>query len=104
MAINEVLQQMRILAAKARNVSDSEMTTQAPGADFGRYLKQAVDEVNDVQQTSKQLGDAYTLGDPTVSLVDVTLASQKAGLAFHAAVHVRNKIVSAYQEVMSMQV
>ena len=44
------------------------------------------------------------MGDQNVSLSDVMIASNKSGLAFDATVQVRNKMVEAYKEVMSMPV
>jgi flagellar hook-basal body complex protein FliE len=39
-----------------------------------------------------------------VSLAEVMVASQKASLQFQAMTEVRNKLLTAYQEIMSMQV
>lgn len=44
------------------------------------------------------------MGDDSVSLSDVMVASQKAGIQFQATVQVRNKLVSSYHEIMNMQV
>ena len=59
-----------------------------------------------------QIGDGGSRGRRQSSLaeinvtplVDVMLARQKSGLAFQAVTEVRNKLVSAYQDIMSMQV
>jgi flagellar hook-basal body complex protein FliE len=39
-----------------------------------------------------------------VNLSDVMIAVQKASISFQAAVQVRNRLVSAYHEIMNMQV
>jgi flagellar hook-basal body complex protein FliE len=44
------------------------------------------------------------MGDDSVSLSDVMIAGQKANIAFQATIQVRNKLVSAYQDMMNMQV
>ena len=44
------------------------------------------------------------MGDDSVSLSDVMIAMQKASINFQATVQVRNKLVSAYHEIMNMQV
>jgi flagellar hook-basal body complex protein FliE len=44
------------------------------------------------------------MGDPNVSLAEVMIAKQKAGIAFEATIQVRNKLLGAYKEIMAMQV
>jgi flagellar hook-basal body complex protein FliE len=53
---------------------------------------------------AKQLTRQFEAGDPDVNLQDVVLSLQKASLSFQTMVQVRNKLVSAYQEIMNMQV
>jgi flagellar hook-basal body complex protein FliE len=57
-----------------------------------------------MQKSSEQLGKNFAMGDDSVSLSDVMIAGQKANIAFQATVQVRNKLVSAYQDMMNMQV
>ena len=73
-------------------------------ANFGELLKQAVDNVNDLQKTSGELKNAVEMGDRSVSMAEAMIASQKAGIAFEATVQVRNKLVEAYKSIMSMPV
>ncbi|MBQ4797464.1 flagellar hook-basal body complex protein FliE, partial [Pectobacterium versatile] len=47
---------------------------------------------------------AFTLGKPGVALNDVMVDNQKASIALQMGVQVRNKLVSAYQEVMNMTI
>ena len=86
---------------------DSELSSQAvnsSSADFSKMLKQAIDNVNGLQQNTTELRNSFEMGDKEVSLGDVMIASNKSSLAFDATVQVRNKIVEAYKEVMSMAV
>lgn len=71
---------------------------------FSQLFKNAVDKVNDLQSISGELKTSYELGEDGVDLAQVMIASQKAGLSFQAMVEVRNRMVSAYQEVMRMQI
>ena len=50
------------------------------------------------------LATAFESGDPTVNLSEVMVAIQKASISFQAMTQVRNNLVSAYKEVMNMQV
>jgi len=71
---------------------------------FQDTLAAAVGGVNEDMQTSKSLKTSFELGDPSVSLEQVTIASQKASVGFEAMVQVRNKLIDAYKEVMNMPV
>ncbi|GAA0291177.1 flagellar hook-basal body complex protein FliE [Psychrosphaera haliotis] len=73
-------------------------------ANFGELLEQAVNNVNELQQTSGDLKTRLEMGDRSVSLAETMIASQKAGIAFEATVQVRNKLVDAYKTIMSMPV
>ena len=46
----------------------------------------------------------FELGDNNVSLPQVMVAMNRSSIAFEATNQVRNRLLSAYQEVMSMQV
>jgi len=75
---------------------------QAGSTDFASMMRQALDSVNDQQVKSKDLKEAIELGEPGVELSEVMLQAQKASLAFQAMTQVRNKLVDAYKDVMSM--
>ncbi|MFT5579925.1 MAG: flagellar hook-basal body complex protein FliE [Paraglaciecola psychrophila] len=71
---------------------------------FGEMLSNAVNSVNSTQKASGALSTAYATGDPSVSLSQVMVASQKSSVAFQAMTQVRNKVVEAYQSVMNMPI
>lgn len=76
----------------------------APKADFADALKGALDSVSATQNKARELGQRFAMGDESVSLSDTMIAMQKGSIAFQATVQVRNKLVSAYHEIMNMQV
>lgn len=102
--MNELLVQMRAMAAAAQNKTPGPAAAAGNGPDFGALIKSALDSVNATQQQARNLATAFELGDKKVGLADVMIASQKANLSFQAMTQVRNKLVQAYQDVMSMQV
>lgn len=101
--VNELLAQMRVLAAQAKGVQPQPAPENGQG-DFAQMLKASVDQVNTAQQNAQHLADAFEMGDRRVNLAEVMVEMQKANLSFQAMTQVRNKLVSAYQEIMSMQV
>jgi len=102
--VDQVLAEMRRLTAAAQSSPAELDKPQAAGGDFASLLKQSVDEVNSIQKTAGKMSDAFSAGDPNVDVTEVMVALQKAGVAFQAMTEVRNRLVSAYQEIMSMQV
>ncbi len=100
--INQVLTQMRVMAAQAENrVQQSE---QPESAGFGELLRQSIDKVNETQQEASALRTAFDTGQSDVDLSQVMLAVQKSSLSFEAMVQVRNKLVEAYKDVMNMPI
>lgn len=99
--INPMLAQMRAMSLAAGSASP---VAAAPVSqtDFGALLKQSIDSVNNLQQSAGKMTEAFETGAPNVSLADVMVASQKAGVSFQAMLQVRNKLVEAYQDVMNM--
>lgn len=71
---------------------------------FSSSLKSMLDQVNQQQLNADQLAQRFALGDDRVNLSDVMVERQKASLSLQATVQVRNKLVSAYQEIMNMAV
>jgi flagellar hook-basal body complex protein FliE len=71
---------------------------------FSDALKASINQVNKVQVDAEQLGKSFAMGDDSVSLSDVMIAGQKANISFQTTVQVRNKLVSAYHDIMNMQV
>lgn len=76
----------------------------APQQDFASLLTNAVNNVNGLQQSTDDLRTRFELGDDSVSLESVMIASQKSSIAFDATVQVRNKVVEAYKTIMNMPV
>ncbi|MDH5408367.1 MAG: flagellar hook-basal body complex protein FliE [Gammaproteobacteria bacterium] len=98
-----LLIQMRAMAAQAQNKTASpEQATDV--ASFSDLLKQSIKQVNELQQEGSQLAEAFQKGDPNVQMSEVMVSLQKANVSFQAMLEVRNKLVSAYQEIMNMQV
>lgn len=71
---------------------------------FSNMLSEAVSAVNSNQTQAAKLADAFQKGEPDVQMSEVMLSLQKANISFQAMVEVRNRLVSAYQEIMNMQV
>ncbi len=71
---------------------------------FENMLGEAFDNVNILQNTSSDLQTRFDLGDRSVTLSDVMLASQKSGISFEATLQIRNKLLEAYRTISQMTV
>ena len=70
---------------------------------FGSTVRNAIDSLEQTQHTADQeVAKAVTGESP--DLHRTIIALQTADLSFQFALQVRNKVVSAYEEIMRMQV
>lgn len=104
--IEAMVAQLKAAAARTQgNVGPVETPEKsADKVDFAGVLKASLDQVNAKQQKAEDLSQRFVLGDDSVNLSDVMISMQKASLSFQASVQVRNKLVSAYHDIMNMQV
>lgn len=102
--VNQLMVQMRAMAATAQTGAATPAVEAAQGGGFGDLLKQSIDHVNAAQAHGRSLSNAFVKGEPNVDLTEVMVAVQKASLSFQAMTQVRNKLVQAYQDVMNMPV
>ena len=103
--IEAMISQLRAAATRPESaVAPLQEEKPAAKVDFAGALKSALDQVNNAQAKSEAMAKRFVTGDDSVNLSDVMINSQKANIAFQATVQVRNKLVSAYHDIMNMQV
>jgi flagellar hook-basal body complex protein FliE len=76
----------------------------AEGGGFSGALKNALSSVSQTQNESARLQREVQMENPNVSLEETMVAIQKAQIGFQATLHVRNRMVQAYTDIMNMQV
>jgi flagellar hook-basal body complex protein FliE len=74
------------------------------GEGFSGALKSALNSVSAAQNESRLLQREVQMENPKVSLEETMVAIQKAQIGFQASLHVRNRMVQAYTDIMNMQV
>ena len=99
----QLLEQIRSLSNELRSEPAPVARSQETGG-FGELLKTTIDSVSEMQQEASELRRAYEAEDPGTDLTEVMIAAQKASLSFRAMSEVRNKLVTAYQDIMNMPV
>lgn len=72
-------------------------------SDFGAQMKEALGQVSKAQEESSRITKAFETGEE-VDVTKVMLAREKSSLAFEATLQIRNKLLSAYKDIVSMPV
>lgn len=103
LGIEQMLSALRTTAAQASGKT-AESTPAAGGADFAQILQSSINKVNQTQMQADQMAEKLAAGDTSQNLHEVMIALQTASVSFQEMVQVRNKLVTAYQDVMNMQV
>ena len=99
----EVLRTYQSQAAGGAGATTEPAATKVGQPTFFDSVKNALDGVNNAQQKSTAMTDAFDRGEE-VPLTEVVLSMQKSSLAFEATLQVRNKVMKAYEEIMNMPV
>jgi flagellar hook-basal body complex protein FliE len=73
-----------------------------PGG-FTDAMRTALNQVNEMQSQSSAISEAYERGE-TTDIAAVMLARQQASIGFEATLQVRNRLLTAYRDIMSMPV
>ena len=102
--IEQMLSALRTTAAQAAGKPAADNTPAAGGADFAQILQSSIDKVNQTQQGANQMAEKLAAGDTSQNLHEVMIALQTASVSFQEMVQVRNKLVTAYNDMMNMQV
>ena len=83
-------------------VSAALTPTSAADGGFAGSLSSAIQQVNDLQTTAEQKVTGLLAGNG-LDVHAATLSVERASLAFDLMLQVRNKVVSAYQEISRLQ-
>ncbi len=97
---SSALQNLRVETPGAGSVGGAEKPS---GGGFADSLQNALASVNDSQIRASDMTEGFERGQVT-DVAQVMLARQEAGVAFEATLQVRNKLLSAYQDIMRMGV
>ena len=103
MALRQQIIQRSQLLQQVHTAPDATASSGATGGGFGEALKSALDGVNASQTNADNLTSAYEQGQ-TTDVAKVMLARQEASVGFEATLQVRNKLLSAYSDIMKFGV
>ena len=103
-AMQSVVSQIQSQAAQLGEPSRRAPEAAAGLPAFGDALASSLQQLNHLQVEAKQQSQRFMLGDASIELNDVMISGQKAAMALTFGIQMRNKMVSAYQEIMNMAV
>ncbi|WP_129794319.1 flagellar hook-basal body complex protein FliE [Sphingosinicella sp. CPCC 101087] len=107
MAMRTAILEQNSALQRAAGLSGAPGTGAAEGgaaaAGFGDALRNAIGQVNEMQAQSSAVTEAYERGE-TTDIAAVMLARQQASIGFEATLQVRNKLLTAYRDIMNMPV
>jgi flagellar hook-basal body complex protein FliE len=107
-SIESVLAQMRQMHQMAKAGDTSQAQEPAASGEvtlnggFAGALQKSLNAISESQNKAYSQAQDFELGKPGVALNDVMVDLQKANIGFQMGVQVRNKLVTAYQEVMNI--
>ncbi len=101
--IDQVLAQIRALSSQIEPQAAPSAPAAGSPSPFASLLRTSIDQVNEAQQHASDLATAFQRGAPGVDLPQVMIEMEKASVSFRALTEVRNRLVSAYQDIMNMQ-
>ena len=115
-SIDQVLSQIRSIAAQTQSpgIRPAELTNEAAAASgtgaaaatgnsFATLMRSGLEQANQTELRANDLADKFERGVPGVDLPTVMLEANKANLSFRAVTEVRNRLITAYTDIMNMQ-
>ena len=93
----------QLMRAATETGAVTQAQAQAPTGAFATLLKSGIDQANGAELQANDLAARFERGEAGVDLPQVMLETNKASLSFRMVAEVRNRLVSAYQDVMNMQ-
>jgi len=104
---NPLLEKMHAMAKEAKLPPNMGSIDNSAVSGFDKIYHQALNglkDVNDLQMTAGDAAERFALGDPGISVTQLKITEMKADLAFKFTAEVRNKFISAYQDIWNMSV
>lgn len=102
---SQILERNQALSRAAESAGNAPVaaTSEAKPLSFADTMSDALKSVNDAQSKAGALSASYERGE-TIDIAKVMLARQEASIGFEATLQVRNKLLAAYKDIMSMPV
>ncbi len=116
MNVQQVVAQMRALEAQAKTqitppdagiekiTANGLSINETQKTDFSDVLANSVNALNDNLMNAGSMADTFQKGESNITMAELMINMEKASVSFQAMTSVRNKLLTAYQEIMNMPV
>lgn len=94
---------MKVNHVFSSTYNDFQVRENKSSIDFGTFLKDAINKVNELEIQSQKADTLLAIGE-TENIHEVMIAAQKAEIALQFTMEIKNKIMEAYREIMRLQV
>lgn len=102
--LEQIQFQAQQISATGNNNPLKPTQNDSDSVSFSSLLFNSINNINDVRSTARTQAQDYIKGTSDIGLNDVMVSMQKSSIALNLGIQVRNKMVSAYQEIMNMAV
>ncbi|CAL4318690.1 flagellar hook-basal body complex protein FliE [Buchnera aphidicola] len=83
---------------------DKKKTKSKESNNFFNYFQTALGEISNIQNDSKKNIEKFQLNNSKISLNNIMMDLQKSSISIELAIQIKNKIISAYKEIMNQQI
>jgi flagellar hook-basal body complex protein FliE len=97
------MEEIKKIGEIAQNISPVPKIEQKTGASFEDAIKSALREVSEIQNEAQKAIQDFAKGE-VKDIHTVVIAMEKADMSMQTLLQVRNRLLTAYEEIMRMQV
>lgn len=101
-SIASVLQQMHAMANDAARATTPDPSPATNQVSFADVLQQSLTEISAKQALVAGETQAFELGAANVSPTDLSVDGAEAGIMLQRSLQIRNRLVSAYTDIMQI--
>lgn len=87
----------------SQGIAQTSKTTKKSSASFDDAIRDALNEVSAIQNEAEKAIENFSKGE-VKDIHTVVVAMEKADISLQTLLQVRNKLLTAYEEIMRMQV
>lgn len=98
-----LMDEIKKIGDLAQGVAQTSKTAKTSGASFEDAIKDALKEVSEIQNEAEKAIEDFSKGE-VKDIHTVVVAMEKADVSLQTLLQVRNKLLTAYEEIMRMQV
>ena len=97
------MNEIKIIGDVSQSIAEVKPAGKKPGVSFEDAIKEALKDVSQIQNDAEKAIEGFAKGE-VKDIQTVVVAMEKADISLQTLLSVRNRLISAYQQISSMQV